>query len=144
MGEAAGTGTTSNEQPGGLAGLVRATVARPEFVAFVALIVLMVLTASMNENFFTTDNLLNITRQVSVTGIVAVGMTFVILTGGIDLSVGAIVALASTLMAGMIADFGLPFWLAALLAVIGGALTGAVSGFFIARFSLPPIIVTWR
>jgi ribose transport system permease protein len=141
MGEAAATGATSREESGGLVGLAKVAVARPEFVSFVALIVLMILTATMNENFFTVDNLMNITRQVSTTGIIAVGMTFVILTGGIDLSVGAIVALASTLMAGMIANMGFPFWLAGLVAIFGGACTGAVSGFFIARFALPPIIV---
>ena len=142
MGEAAAAGASTSEQRASAKGFAMAVVARPEFVSFVALIVLMVLTATMNENFFTVDNLMNITRQVSTTGIIAVGMTFVILTGGIDLSVGAIVALASTLMAGMIANMGFPFWAAALVAIFGGALTGAVSGFFIARFALPPIIVT--
>ena len=127
MGEAAAADAKSREPTGGLVGLAKAAVARPEFVSFVALIVLMVLTASMNDNFLTVDNLLNITRQVSITGIIAVGMTFVILTGGIDLSVGAIVALASTMMAGMIANMGFPFWAAALLAIMGGTLTGTVT-----------------
>ncbi|MDR3515307.1 MAG: ribose ABC transporter permease [Azospirillaceae bacterium] len=120
----------------------KSIVARPEFFSFIALVILVVATSFSNENFLTVDNLMNITRQVSITAIIAVGMTFVILTGGIDLSVGAIVALSSTVMAGMITNMGFPFWLASSLAVVAGMLVGLTSGVFIARFALPPIIVT--
>ena len=142
MAEATMPGASPRKETYGVLDFFKAVVGRPEFVSFSALIVLMIVTSFSNENFFTVDNLMNITRQVSTTGIIAVGMTFVILTGGIDLSVGAIVALASTLMAGMIANMGFPFWLASSLAILSGALMGMVSGIFIARFYLPPIIVT--
>ncbi|GHU08029.1 sugar ABC transporter permease [Betaproteobacteria bacterium] len=128
--------------------MLKTVVARPEFVSFLALILLTLFTAYYVDfshdgpgRFLTLDNLTNITRQVAVTSILAVGMTFVILTGGIDLSVGAVVALTSTLMAGAIIG-GVPFWGACGIALLVGIACGAFSGFFVARFSLPAIIVT--
>lgn len=125
-----------------IGGMLRLVIGRPEFVAFVALILLMIITAFFNENFLTWDNLANISRQISITGILAVGMTFVILTGGIDLSVGAVLALSSTLLAGMLSKMGMPFWPAALLAMMLGLGIGLINGFFVAYCMLPPIIVT--
>ena len=73
----------------------------PLALPLVGLIVVSVLMAFASDNFFTVNNILNVLRQVSVVGILAVGMTFVILTGGIDLSVGAVMALAGTVAAGI-------------------------------------------
>lgn len=127
---------------------MKTVVARPEFVSFLALVLLTLFTAYYVDfrsegaaRFLTADNLTNITRQVAVTAILAVGMTFVILTGGIDLSVGAVVALSSTMMAGAIIG-GVPFWGACGVALLIGIACGAFSGLFVARFSLPAIIVT--
>ena len=68
---------------------------------FLGLIVLVVVVSIMNPSFLAPLNILNLLRQVAINALIAYGMTFVILTGGIDLSVGAILALSSTLMAGM-------------------------------------------
>jgi ribose transport system permease protein len=94
----------------------------------------------LSSDFFTWSNIINIMRQTSVSAILAAGMTFVILTGGIDLSVGAIVALA-----GVFGVF-LSLHVAAPIAIIGGILIGALAGFIngilTAKMKLPPIIVT--
>jgi len=96
-------------------------------------------------HFFTTDNLLNVSLQASITAIIAAGMTFVILTAGIDLSVGSVVALSgivatATLKLGFPPAVGLP--LAVVAALSFGAASGAIAGTLVARFSVAPFIVT--
>jgi ribose transport system permease protein len=93
------------------------------------------------DNFLTVNNLLNVFRQVSINALIAFGMTFVILTGGIDLSVGSILALSSALTAGMMGS-GMDTWLAVILGLGAGALMGAINGLFIAKGRLAPFIVT--
>ena len=101
--------------------------------------------AVLSPYFFTTDNLLNVTLQISITAIIAVGMTFVILTAGIDLSVGSLVAVVGVVST-MLLKIDLPFSLALLLSVLlglgVGACSGAVAGAFITRFRISPFIVT--
>jgi ribose transport system permease protein len=111
----------------------------------VALAVECAVFAVFAPHFFSADNLLNVSLQASITAIIAAGMTFVILTAGIDLSVGSVVALAgivatATLKAGLPPAVGLP--LAVLAALAFGALSGGVAGVLVARFSVAPFIVT--
>nr|WP_306823079.1 ribose ABC transporter permease [Pseudomonas fluorescens] len=94
-----------------------------------------------NDNFLTTSNLSNVLRQVSIIAIIAVGMTCAILTGGIDLSVGPVMALSGTLSAGLMVA-GFPLELAVLAGLAVGALFGAGNGVFVAYARMPPIIVT--
>ncbi len=101
--------------------------------------------AALSPHFFTAENLLNVSLQASITAIIAAGMTFVILTGGIDLSVGSVVAVAgivatSTLKAGLAPSVGIP--LAILVALAFGALSGSIAGLFVTRFAVAPFIVT--
>ncbi len=104
----------------------------------VAVCLVMIVTT---DNFFSADNFLNIARQVSINAIIAIGMTGAILSGGIDLSVGAVMALAGTLMAGsMIA--GVPPYAAILIGLGVGLAFGLFNGFFVAYAGMPPIIVT--
>ena len=111
----------------------------------VALLTEIVLFALLSPHFFTPDNLLNVTLQVSITAIIAVGMTFVILTGGIDLSVGSLVAF-SGVAAALTLQLDLPFTLAVLLAVIAALTVGSASGFaagwLVTHFRMAPFIVT--
>lgn len=72
--------------------------------AFLALVLLVVVSAAMSDNFLTGDNLLNVLRQTSINAIIAMGVTFVILTAGIDLSVGAVLALSGAFAASMTAS----------------------------------------
>jgi ribose transport system permease protein len=100
-------------------------------------------------NFLKSENLLNIANQIAVIAIVAIGMTMVIITGGIDLSVGSLLALSAVLTAGFIRDFagGVNasfggMLLACLAAIALCGIVGAFSGAMITRFAIPPFIVT--
>lgn len=106
-----------------------------------ALVVLVVFVTIMNPNFLAPANLLNLLRQVSTNALIAFGMTFVIITGGIDLSVGSTLALSSALMAGMIAS-GLNPVLAMGVGLLLGAFLGACNGVMITKGKMAPFIAT--
>ena len=137
--------TTSAAPPGETTrrhGPVRQFLERnDQFGVGIALVVLVVLMASFAPYFWTTNNLVEVARQVSATAILAAGGTFVILTGGIDLSVGS--ALGVCAMVAIVgADHSLPWVVSVLLAVGAGTVVGMVNGVFVARFALPAFIVT--
>ncbi|MGT2832563.1 ABC transporter permease subunit [Streptococcus halotolerans] len=112
-----------------------------ELTTLIALVALMIVITMLNPNFLTTNNLLNLLLQVTANGFIAFGMTFVILTGGIDLSVGSILALSSAVSAGFIGS-GMPVPLAIVLALVLGGLFGMLNGFLISFGKLAPFIVT--
>lgn len=95
----------------------------------------------LEPHFLAISNLLNLVRQSSIVGIVAFGMTCVILSSGIDLSVGSVLAL-SALIGGTAVNAGIPFWGAWLIALLAGATCGGVSGFIVGWFRVPPFIAT--
>jgi ribose/xylose/arabinose/galactoside ABC-type transport system permease subunit len=106
---------------------------------------LVALNIATHGDFLAPGNVLNILRQISVNAVLATGQTFVIITAGIDLSVGSLIALTGVLMAGTVAATGSP-WLGLLLAVgvgigVGGA-AGAINGAPVVKFGLPPFITT--
>lgn len=111
------------------------------FGSLIGLLLIVVVLAISADNFLTVNNLLNVLRQVSINALIAFGMTFVILTGGIDLSVGSILALSSALTAGMMAG-GMDTWLAVLIGLGAGVIMGAVNGLIVAKGRLAPFIVT--
>ncbi|MBT9385042.1 ribose ABC transporter permease [Pseudooceanicola sp. CBS1P-1] len=121
-----------------VAGLLKSPLALP----LIGLIVVSVLMGFASDNFFSVNNLLNVLRQVSIVGIIAVGMTFVILTGGIDLSVGAVMALAGTISAGLMVNFGMPGIVGLLAGLVIGVLLGLFNGVLVAWGRMPAIIVT--
>ncbi|HLW22214.1 MAG TPA: ribose ABC transporter permease [Sphaerochaetaceae bacterium] len=92
--------------------------------------------------FLTTNNILNIIRQTSIYGIIAVGMTFVILTGGIDLSVGSILALSGMIAAGMMKNNGMGEFPAAVIAILVGGGIGLLNGLLITVGKIAPFVVT--
>ncbi|MEV5879691.1 substrate-binding domain-containing protein [Streptomyces sp. NPDC052101] len=110
--------------------------------ALTALIVLLIALSALSGDFLTTDNLLNIGVQAAVTAILAFGVTFVIVSAGIDLSVGSVAALSATMLAWSATQHGVPVALAVLLAVATGVVAGLVNGFLIAYGKLPPFIAT--
>jgi ribose transport system permease protein len=113
-----------------------------DYAFIAAFFLLLMLAASMSNVFFTERNLTNLLRQIVTNGLISLGMLVVILTGGIDLTVGAIVAFAALVVTGMIQKQGLPIPVAILIALCVGALAGAFNGFMISRFKLQPFIVT--
>ncbi|MCG9673921.1 ribose ABC transporter permease [Vibrio chagasii] len=109
--------------------------------SLIALIFLIVVVSFLNPNFFTVDNILNILRQTSVNAIIAVGMTLVILTAGIDLSVGSVLALCGAFAASMI-GMEVPVLVAVPTALVAGAALGAISGVIIAKGKVQAFIAT--
>jgi ribose transport system permease protein len=112
-----------------------------KFASLLALILLVGVVTVLNPAFLEPANLMNLLRQISINGLIAFGMTFVILTGGIDLSVGSTLALTSALAAGMMVA-GVDPILTIFIAVLIGAILGAVNGLFIAKGKMAPFIVT--
>jgi ribose transport system permease protein len=109
--------------------------------AFVlAFVVLLVVASVTTDAFLTEANLTNLLRQLVTTGLVALGMLMVILTGGIDLSVGSVAALTGIMAAGMTANLPVPVAMA--IAVLVGVACGAANGVLVARFRLAPFVVT--
>lgn len=126
--------------------------AKPATKPLLALLLMIVAMMFLSENFATSDNMFNVLRQVSVNLCISVGMTMVILTGGIDLSVGSILALSGAVAAGLTRDgfslasadlfVGITFWGGILAALLIGAALGAINGLMVTRFKVPPFVAT--
>jgi ribose/xylose/arabinose/galactoside ABC-type transport system permease subunit len=125
------------------------------YAPIIFLMVLILLFAILEPRFLSPLNLFNVMRQISITGLLEIGMTFVILTAGIDLSVGALLAFAGLVGAavakggfadrfavGAGVEAGNPFWLAMLAALAIGLLGGWLQGTAITRLKVPPFVVT--
>lgn len=112
-----------------------------KIIPFIGLILLVVVISIMNSAFLDLSNLLNLLRQVSINGLIAFGMTFVILTGGIDLSVGSILALSSAFTALLITS-GVDPIVALIIGVLGGFLLGVFNGVLVTFGSMAPFIAT--
>lgn len=106
-----------------------------------ALIVLIIFVSILSPSFLSLTNLMNLMRQVSTNALISFGMTFVIITGGIDLSVGSTLALSSAIMAGMIVN-GIDPLIAMTVSLIAGFILGAVNGLLITKGKLVPFIAT--
>lgn len=111
------------------------------FLAVLLVVVLGVLSLQ-SDRFLTVDNLLNQGRLMTETGLIAIAMTFIIATGGIDLSVGSILGLTAILTGVFWQNLGLPLPLAAAAAIAVGTFAGFVNGLIITRFKVPPLIAT--
>ncbi len=109
---------------------------------FIALVVACAFFAATTDRFFSGENLSLILQQVMVVGVIAIGQTLIILTAGIDLSCGMLMALGSIVMTKTAVDFGLPAPLAILLGIAVTALFGFFNGLLVTRIKLPPFIVT--
>ena len=109
--------------------------------SIIALLVLILIVSVINPDFFTLDNILNILRQTSVNAIIAVGMTFVILIAGIDLSVGSILALTGAIAATMV-NSELPVFFVLPATLLIGTLLGGISGIIVAKGKVQAFIAT--
>jgi rhamnose transport system permease protein len=113
-----------------------------EAVLIGILILVVVALTFRSDRFLTPANLLNQTRFLSEVALLAVPMTFIIILGGIDLSVGSTMALSAILLGFSWQSFGFPLWLAVCVALGGGALAGLLNGLVIVYLGVPPLIVT--
>ena len=113
-----------------------------QFMALVALIIIYIFFSIFGNNFFSTDALVNILDSSYYIGFMAIGVTFVIITGGIDLSLGTVL-ICSALVGGVAHNnWGLPMGLALIICVLVGGLFGLLNGTLVARFKLPPFVAT--
>lgn len=111
-------------------------------VAFLVLCVFLSVFPKTSESFFTRQNIFNVLRQISTNLFLACGMTMVIILGGIDLSVGSIIALSGCISAGCVARYNLPLPIALLMGLLVGLLVGMFNGAVISKTTIPAFIVT--
>ena len=114
-----------------------------KFIILIAIVIEVIVFAMLSPQFLTIDNLINVGLSIAITGILAVGMTFVILTGGIDLSIGSVLAVAgivAAICAKSLGDGGVFIGIIAAVAI--GVASGLFNGITISRFKVPPFVVT--
>jgi fructose transport system permease protein len=116
--------------------------ARPILGPLAVLLLAIIAFSFVSDRFLTAANLGLVMQQVTVIAVLALGQTLVILTAGIDLSVGAIAVFSSIIMANLATDLGMPGVPALLAGIICGTAMGAFNGFLVTRIALPPFIVT--
>jgi ribose transport system permease protein len=112
-----------------------------KFLPFVAVIVLFIFFSITANNFFTLRSVLSLALQTSTITLMGIGVTFAIITGGIDLSIGSVVALAGT-VAVMVAIAGVPIWLSMIVGLLVGGVCGLLNGLMVTKLKLPPFIAT--
>ena len=112
-----------------------------KFGPMIGLVVLIIVVSFLSPVFLTPANTANLLRQVSVNGLIAFGMTFVILLGAIDLSVGSVLAFSSAVMAGLVVN-DTNYFIAFIIAILVGAALGMMNGLFITFGKVAPFIVT--
>lgn len=115
---------------------------RHETILGILFVIALFVMAGQSDRFFTTANLLNQARLMTEVGLIAIPMTFVIVTGGIDLSVGSIMGLCAILVGVFWQTAGLPLSAAIGLSLAAGTLAGLANGIIITRFRVPPLIAT--
>ena len=116
--------------------------AMQRLLAFGALIVLFVGFSIASPYFLTMDNVIGILLATAVNGILALGVTFVIISGGIDLSVGTVLSVSAVMTGMFITNYHLPVWLGILGGILTGGLAGFVNGVVISKMKIPPFIAT--
>lgn len=119
-----------------------AKVLKDDVVLFLILVILIVVMSSISDLFLTRYNLLNMTRNFIEIGIVALAMTLVILTGGIDLSVGSLVGMNAMLLGVLTIQSGVSIWVAMVIVLLVSAAAGSLNGMVVTRIGVPPLVVT--
>lgn len=116
--------------------------ARQKILAFASLVVLFIMFSIASPNFFKFDNIVGILLATAVNGVLAVGVTFVIITGGIDLSIGTVMTFSAVSAGIIITNMHLPIGVGIIGALVAGGLCGLVNGLLIAKAKIPPFIAT--
>jgi ribose transport system permease protein len=136
------TASTTTPAPSGIAARLFRPATRQKLLAFASLLVLMIFFSVASPNFMQTDNMVAILQATAVNGVLAVACTFVIVTGGIDLSVGTMMTFCAVMAGVVLTYWGMPLYLGVAAAIFFGALCGFVSGVLIAKLKVPPFIAT--
>ena len=111
-------------------------------ISIASLIIIMLVFGLTSNSFFTQENLLSILRECSVNGIIAIGVTYVIITAGIDLSTGAIVGVTGMLCANLLYNYDMSAGMVVLISIVAGLVCGLLNGFIITRLRVPEFIGT--
>ena len=111
-------------------------------ISIASLIIIMLVFGLTSNSFFTQENLLSILRECSVNGIIAIGVTYVIITAGIDLSTGAIVGVTGMLCANLLYNYDMSAGIVVLISIVAGLVCGLLNGFIITRLRVPEFIGT--
>ena len=122
--------------------MIRAVLRSKETAVFGLFLAVFIVFARMTDRFATSDNLFNVARQYSELAVVAVGLTMVIIAGGLDISVGSVVGLSSILFGVVATRLGMSVWIACVLAILTGLSCGAVNALVITRLKVQPIVAT--
>ncbi|AIQ24227.1 ribose ABC transporter permease [Paenibacillus sp. FSL H7-0737] len=115
---------------------------KQKLLAFASLIILVIVFSVASSNFFQFSNLVGILVSTAVIGVLALGATFVIITGGIDLALGTVMTFSSVMVGVIITFWGLPVPLGIVGGILAGALCGFISGLMVAKMNIPPFIAT--
>ncbi len=134
------TKTVLAQSRSGIAGRLRGQL--QQVLAFASLIVIVVFFAIASPHFFTSSNIVSILVAATVTGILALGTTFVIITGGIDLSIGTGMVLCGVMTGVFLTYWGWPLWAGVIGAIAFGALIGLINGVNVSILKIPPFIAT--
>lgn len=134
--------TSTTNPPQGSLGKLIASGAHQKVLAFASLVALMLVFSIASPNFFQTSNILAILQATSVNGVLAVAATLVIITGGIDLSVGTLMTFCAVMTGVVLTYLGLPLPLGILAAIGTGTCAGFISGTLVAKMKIPPFIAT--
>ena len=118
----------------------------PNFKSYSGLILVIIIVSAFinfrSENFLTPTNILNVLRQISVYGILACGMSFAMITAGIDLTVGSVAGVCGAIVTKLVVEISIPLFPAIVLGLIAGAFIGFISGFLISKTGISPFIMT--
>jgi ribose transport system permease protein len=116
--------------------------ARQKLLAFASLILLLIYFSFASPAFMQTDNMINILQATAVNGVLAIASTFIIITAGIDLSVGTLMTFTAVMCGVFLTYWHLPMWTGVVAALATGAIAGSISGTLIAKLKIPPFIAT--
>jgi ribose transport system permease protein len=135
------TAMTNTDKQGAFAKLV-AGGAFQKILAFASLVILLIGFSIASPNFMQTSNMIAILQATSVNGVLAIAATLVIITGGIDLSVGTLMTFTAVMTGMVLTNLGLPLPLGVLAGILSGAFCGFISGSLVAKMKIPPFIAT--
>ncbi len=136
-----GTPAQADKLPTGRRSVLRSNAIQT-LLAFGALIVMMVVFSVASPNFLSFDNIIGILIATAVNGVLALGVTFVIISGGIDLSIGTVMTLSAVMTAVVVTNWHLPVPLGIVGGLLAGTAAGLANGFLIAKMKVPPFIAT--
>lgn len=122
--------------------MIFSSLGAQKLIIFATLIVLVIIFSLLSPNFLLVDNIISILLATCVNGLLALGVTFVIITGGIDLSIGTVMTFSAVISGLCVTNFGIPLWLSAIICILVGTIIGALTGLLVARLRIPAFIAT--